>query len=176
MLQAAHRPAVIVAAAALVAFLVSSLVGLVSLAGYAMGGLAGGTDFGFVGLQVVDDVVSQGIPFAAGVYLVLAFYRPLRSADTVRVVLIRCVGAAAAGCACLFVVTCVFATFRYGSFSGGVFDARFPAFSIPGSNIAFVFIDAIGSAALAFVRVAPVVALAGVLQWLWGSRTVHPPS
>jgi hypothetical protein len=73
-------------------------------------------------------------------------------------------------------VLAIYASFPYGEFSGGVFGARFPSFSVGGSNITFVFIDAIGSAALAFVSVAPVVALAGVLHWLRGSRTAHPPS
>jgi hypothetical protein len=175
MLQTKHRPAVTVAAAALLAFLVSSLLGLVPIISYALGGFTPGTDIGYVASQIGYDLATQGIPFGLGVYIVLAIFRPLRDAATVRVVLKNSVIAAAAGCGLLFVVTAVYATFRYGSFSGGVFGARFPEFSMEGSNIAFVFIDAIGSAALAFVRVAPVVALAGVLQWLWGSRTSHPP-
>ena len=170
-----HRAALTVALATAAAFVVSTLIGVVPSVGFT---LTGASDIGylpFVLLQVVTDVITQALPFALGVYLVLAFVRPIRDATSVRSVLGRTALAAAAGCVLLVLATVIFSIFQYGGFYGSVFGARFPEFSISGSNMAFVFIDTVGSAALAFVRVAPVVALAGVLQWLWGSRAEHPP-
>lgn len=170
-----HRAALIVALAAAAAFVLSTLIGVVPSIGFT---LTGTNDVGylpFVLLQVVTDLLTQALPFALGVYLVLAFVRPVRDASSIRSVLGRAALAAAAGSVLLVVATVVYSLFQYGGFYGSVFGARFPEFSIAGGNIAFVLIDTVGSAALAFVRVAPVVALAGVLQWLWGSRAEHPP-
>lgn len=170
-----HKDAVVVAGAAAAVSLLAILIGLAPSLGLLLGGATDAAYVPYVLLQFVTDVITQVIPFALGVYLILALVRPVRSAPTVRAVLLASVLAAAAGAVLLLVVTTIFAFFQYGGFNGSVFGARFPDFSMDGSNIAFVFIDAVGSAALAFVRVAPVVALAGVLQWLWGSRTGHPP-
>lgn len=170
-----HRDALVVAGAAAAAFLLAIVIGLVPSLGLLVGGATDVAYLPYVLLQVVTDIATQPLPFALGVYLVLAFLRPIRSAPTVRTALMSAVLAAAAGTVLLLVMTLIVAVFQYGGFYGSVFGARFPDFSMDGSNMAFVFIDAVGSAALAFVRVAPVVALAGVLQWLWGSRTGHPP-
>lgn len=170
-----HKDALVVAAVAVAAFLLAILIGMLPSLGLLFGGATDVAYLPYVLLQLVIDIATQAIPFGLGVYLILALVRPIRSAPTVRAVLLNTVLAAAAGAVLLLVVSMIFAVFQYGGFYGSVFGARFPDFSIDGGNITFVFIDAVGSAALAFVRVAPVVALAGVLQWLWGSRTGHPP-
>lgn len=170
-----HRDALIVAAAAAAAFLLAIIIGLVPSLGLLVGGATDIAYLPYVLLQLITDIGTQAIPFALGVYLVLALVRPIRRATTVRAVLLSTVLAAGVGAILLLGASAIVAIFQYGGFYGSVFGARFPDFSIDGGNITFVFIDAVGSAALAFVRVAPVVALAGVLQWLWGSRTGHPP-
>jgi hypothetical protein len=84
MLQTKHRPAVTVAAAALLAFLVSSLLGLVPIISYALGGFTPGTDIGYVASQIGYDLATQGIPFGLGVYIVLAIFRAARRGHRAR--------------------------------------------------------------------------------------------
>jgi hypothetical protein len=171
-----YREAGVVAGVAALALLILDILRLLPSLGYTLLAPGGPEYLSLYGLEFVADVATRAIPFALGVFVVLAFLRPLRDAGTVRDVITRAALASAAGTVLLLVVSAAYAVLRFGDFSGGVFGAAFPTFSIEGSNIAFVFIDAIGSAALAFASVAPVVALAGVLHWLRGSRTAHPPT
>jgi hypothetical protein len=121
-------------------------------------------------IELLKRVAESPLSFGVGVFVAFGFLTAISGALPLRQVILRGLLATAVGCGIMFVVSVLLGFFIYGRFSTGMFGASFPGFMLDGSSISYIFIDAVGSVARAFVSVAPIVVLAGVFQWMWCGR------
>jgi len=165
--------ALAVAAYLLVQEVVLSIIGVITSLSYV--NTSPGQSYQIFGGILIDffkRVAESPVSIGVGVFVTFAFLATITAALPLRQVVFRALLAAVIGCVIMFVVAVLLGFFVYGRFSTGMFGASFPGFMLDGSSISYIFIDAVGSVARAFVSVAPIVVLAGVFQWMWcGRRT-----
>jgi hypothetical protein len=105
------------------------------------------------------------LPFAVGVFLAFWVLVPLTAELAWTTVLVRAVVAAAIGAALALVATVVFGFFSALASAGPMFGGSFPSVELGNGFSGFVY--GFQSAVSSFISLAPLVALAAVLTWLW---------
>jgi hypothetical protein len=151
--------------------IVSALLGVITSLFYANG--SGYATSQFLGGIVVDlfrRLAESPLSFGVGVFVTFAVIAPIAEGLRLRQVVLRSLLATAVGGAIMFVIAILLGLLFYGRFATGMFGASFPGFMLDGSSLVSIFINAVGSVAQALVSVAPIVVLAGILQWMWCGR------
>jgi hypothetical protein len=151
--------------------IVSALIGAITTSLYSNGS-GYGTSFYLDGivLDLLRRLVESPLSIGVGVFVTFAVIATITEDLRLREVVLRSFLATGIGGAIMFVVAVLLGLFINGRFATGMFGASFPGFMINGSNVAYIFIDAVGSVARALVSVAPIVVLAGIFQWMWCGR------
>lgn len=113
------------------------------------------------------------VPFSVGVFLCLWLVAPIAAELRVMGVLGRSLIAAGAGAIVLFVAVLLGSLLsNFDESAGLVFGWAYGAMATAASNIGWVSLHAMYSAANMAITVAPLTVLAGVLVWLW--LRAHP--
>lgn len=172
--RAAGVAALLVAGVTLVQAMMQSVIDVFGLLAYSASPVAVGYPPGDVAGSLVSTAATLGlsiVPVALGVFLAFWLVVPLTAGLPVARVLLRSLAAAGIASVVALVLGILGAVARVVSASGPVFGNAFPR--PDGSVLGRSLFEVVQSVLFTFIAVTPVVALAGMVVWLWIARTAR---